>query len=146
MFEHLLTPLFQHLGESVPPFLSVKVDQDLDIETLKISKHQRVPPLKMRKIFVSDFTQILCVEPLDHKDFKFWISSKSETKIFFSIGGTLWCFSDFQSLNFLKNIKGSFGKKNFVSDFDETQNLKSLWPRDFTHEIWAESETKFFLT
>ena len=21
-------------------------------------------------------------------------------------------------------------KKNFVSDFDETQNLKSLWPRD----------------
>ena len=71
MFEHLLTPLFQHLGESVPPFLFVKVDQDLKIETLKISKHQRVPPLKMRKIFVSDFTQILCVEPLDHKDFKF---------------------------------------------------------------------------
>ena len=32
----------------------------------------------------------------------------------------------------------------FVSDFDETQNLKSLWPRDFTHEIWAESETKIF--
>ena len=71
MFEHLLTPLFQHLGESVPPFLSVKVDQDLKIETLKISKHQRVPPLKMRKIFVSYFTQILRFEPLDHKDFKF---------------------------------------------------------------------------
>ena len=34
----------------------------------------------------------------------------------------------------------------FVSDFDETQNLKSLWPRDFTHEIWAESEPKIFLT
>ena len=31
--------------------------------------------LKMRKIFVSDFTQILCVEPLDHKDFKFLLSS-----------------------------------------------------------------------
>ena len=28
MFVHLLTPLFQHLGESIPPFLSVKVDQD----------------------------------------------------------------------------------------------------------------------
>ena len=26
-------------------------------------------------------------------------------------------------------------KKNFVSDFDETQDFKSLWPRDFTHEI-----------
>ena len=71
MFEHLLTPLFQHLGESVPPFLSVKVYQDLNIETLKIRKHQRAPPLKMRKNFVSDFTQILCVEPLDQKDFKF---------------------------------------------------------------------------
>ena len=41
----------------------------------------------------------------------------------------------------------TFGKKFFfVSDFDETQNLKSLWPRDFTHEIWAESEPKIFLT
>ena len=70
MFEHLLTPLFQHLGESVPPYLYAKVSQDLNIETLKISKHQRVPPLKMRKMFVSDFTKILCVELLDHKDFK----------------------------------------------------------------------------
>ena len=74
MFEHPLTPLFQHLGESVTLFLSVKVDQHLNIETLKISKHQRVPPLKMRKNFVSDFTQILCVEPLDHKDLEFLIS------------------------------------------------------------------------
>ena len=41
MFEHLLTPLIQHGGESVPPFLSVKVDQDPNIVTLKISKHQR---------------------------------------------------------------------------------------------------------
>ena len=35
-------------------------------------------------------------------------------------------------------------KKNFVSDFDETQDFKSLWPRDFAHEIWAELETKIF--
>ena len=48
MFEHPLTPLFQHLGESVTLFLSVKVDQHLNIETLKISKHQRVPSLKIR--------------------------------------------------------------------------------------------------
>ena len=40
----------------------------------------------------------------------------------------------------------SMSKKIFVSDFDKTQNLKSLWPRDSTHEIWVESETKMFLT
>ena len=45
------------------------------------------------------------------------------------------------------DIEGSppLEKKFFVSDFDETQDFKSLWPRDFTHEIWAESETKIFL-
>ena len=42
--------------------------------------------------------------------------------------------------NFFKNffdIEGSplWKKKFFVSDFDETQDFKSLWPRDFTHEI-----------
>ena len=44
-------------------------------------------------------------------------------------------FDDF--LKIRKIPKGPpFGKKKFfVSDFDETQNLKSLWPRDFTHEI-----------
>ena len=26
-------------------------------------------------------------------------------------------------------------EKKSVSDFDETHNFKSLWPRDFTHEI-----------
>ena len=35
-------------------------------------------------------------------------------------------------------------KKNFVSDFDEIQNMQSLWPKDFTHKIWVESETKIF--
>ena len=34
----------------------------------------------------------------------------------------------------------------FVSDLDDTQNLKSLWPKDSTHEIWVESETKIFST
>ena len=71
MFENLLKLLFQHLGESVPPFLSVKVHQDQNIETLKMRKHQRVPPLKIRKTFVSGITQILYVEPLDYKDIKF---------------------------------------------------------------------------
>ena len=101
MFEHLLTPLFQHLGESVPPFLSVKVDQDLDIETLKISMHQKVPPLKVRNIFVSDFNKILCVEPFDHKDFKLsiYIIKKVE-KIKF--------LNEIISNLLIKNVKSSF--------------------------------------
>ena len=93
MLEHPLAPLFQHSGESVPQFLSVKVDQHLDIETFKISKHQRVPPLNMRKDFVSDFTQFLSVEPLNHKNFKFLKTSEKENKnqnihvfLWFSIG------------------------------------------------------------
>ena len=32
MFEHPLTTLFQQLGESGPSFMSVKVDQHLNIE------------------------------------------------------------------------------------------------------------------
>ena len=40
----------------------------------------------------------------------------------------------------LKNPKGGpfYVKKIFVSDFDETQNLKSLWPRNLTHGIKEE--------
>ena len=73
--------------------------------------HQRVPPLNREKFFVSDSTQILCVKSLGHKDCMFWISSKSETKIFFiSKGGTLWCFSDFQGLN-VKMLNDIYGHK-----------------------------------
>ena len=36
-------------------------------------------------------------------------------------------------------------KKIFVSDFDEIQNMQSLWPKDITHKIWVELETKNFL-
>ena len=94
MFEHLLTPLFQHLG----PFLSVKVDQDLNIETLKISKHQRVPPLKMRKIFVSDFTEILCVD-IRISNFEYHQKKRKKIKFF----------------KFLPNARGpsKFLKSNF---------------------------------
>ena len=37
----------------------------------------------------------------------------------------------------LKNPKGGpfYVKKFFVSDFNEIQNLKSLWPQDSTHKI-----------
>ena len=48
----------------------------------------------------------------------------------------------------LKNPKGGpfYVKKFFISDFDETQNLIYLGPKNSTHEIWAKSETKNFLT
>ena len=40
--------------------------------------------------------------------------------------------------------KHPFGnEKNFVSDFDEIQNMKSLWPKRFTHRNGVESETIF---
>ena len=74
--------------------------------------------LGVKKIFGSDSAQISCVKSLGHKDFKFWVSSKSETKKkIFSKGPDLWRFSDFQSLDFLKNIKGSplWKKKIFLS-------------------------------
>ena len=32
--------------------------------------------------------------------------------------------------------------KIFVSDFDEIQNMHSLWLKDYTQKIWVESETK----
>ena len=48
----------------------------------------------------------------------------------------------------LKNPKGGpfYVKKFFISDFDETQNLIYLGPKNSTHEIWAKSEIKIFLT
>ena len=48
---------------------------------------------------------------------------------FFDIEGP---FEFFKKLRLGKSEKQ---KKNFVSDFDETQDFKSLCPRDFTHEI-----------
>ena len=36
---------------------------------------------------------------------------------------------------------GKTWKKIF---FDETQNLKSLWSKDCTHEMWVKLETIFF--
>ena len=38
----------------------------------------------------------------------------------------------------------NFSQKIFNSDFNEIQNLKSLWPKDFTLKIWAKSEMKIF--
>ena len=79
----------------------------------KSEKHQRVPPLKMKKIFVSDFDEIQNMQSLWPKDFTHKIWVESETKIFFWFkGGTLWWFFENQ-----KNTKGSplWKKKFFLS-------------------------------
>ena len=49
---------------------------------------------------------------------------------------------------FTENPKGGpfYVKKFFISDFDETQNLIYLGPKNSTHEIWAKLEIKIFLT
>ena len=53
---------------------------------LKIRKIPKGPPFGKKKFFVSDFTQILCVRPFDHKDFKFWgFFSKKNFSIFCDI-------------------------------------------------------------
>ena len=93
--------------------MSVNVDQYLHIETLKIRKTPKGPPLKMKKNFVSDFDEIQNMQSLWPKDFTHKIWVESETKIFFWFkGGTLWWFFENQ-----KNTKGSplWKKKNFLS-------------------------------
>ena len=55
IFRHPFTPLFQHSRESVPPFMSVNVNQHLDIETLKIGKTPKGPPFGNEKNFCLRF-------------------------------------------------------------------------------------------
>ena len=113
----------------------------------KIFSDPKGGPFYVKKIFVSDFARILYVISQGHKDEKFWVSSKLESKSFFrSIGGTLLfqrfflsmillkiCVSDPETLSILNfNFHPKGGpfcvKKIFVSDFNEIQNLKSLRP------------------
>ena len=55
IFRHPFTPLFQHSWESVPPFMSVNVNQHLDIECLKIGKTPKGPPFGNEKNFCLRF-------------------------------------------------------------------------------------------
>ena len=85
----------------------------LTLRPWKLEKHQRVPPLEMKKIFVSDFDEIQNMQSLWPKDFTHKIWVESETKNFSRFkGGTLWWFSENQ-----KNTKGSplWKKKIFLS-------------------------------
>ena len=62
----------------------------------------------MKKKIVSDFTQISFAYPLDHKDFKFWMSSKKKKKVIFFLNFYL-TLEDPQK--FLKSIFSNFLKK-----------------------------------
>ena len=55
IFRHPFTPLFQHSRESVPLFMSVNVDQQLYLETLKIGKTPKGPPFENEKKFCLRF-------------------------------------------------------------------------------------------
>ena len=106
----------------------------------KSEKHQRVPPLKMKKNFVSDFDEIQNMQSLWPKDFTHKIWVESETKIFFWFkGGTLWWFFENQ-----KNTKGSplWKKKNFVSDFTQILCVISWDHKDV--RFWVSSKKIFF--
>ena len=140
IFRHPFTPLFQHSRESFPPFMSINVDQHLDIETLKIRKTSKGLPFGNEKKIVSDFDEIQNMQSLWPKDFtkKNWV--ESETKIFFRFkGGTLWLFFENQ-----KNTKGSpLWKKNFfVSDFTQILCVRSWDHKDF--RFWVSSKKIFF--
>ena len=58
--------------------------------------------------------------------------SENGLKRFFIYVNRIYCnFS-----NSLENPEGGpFYVKKIVSNFDKTQNIKSLWPKDFTHKI-----------
>ena len=55
-----------------------------------------------QKIFIYDFAQIFSVKSFGHKDFKFWISLKSDTKMFwknfFIEGSPVWIFQEIQKI------------------------------------------------
>ena len=112
----------------------------LTLRPWKSEKHQRVPPLEMKKNFVSDFDEIQNMQSLWPKDFTHKIWVKSETKIFSRFkGGTLWWFFENQ-----KNTKGSplWKKKIFVSDFTQILCVRSWDHKDF--RFWVSSKKNFF--
>ena len=80
------------------------------------------PSIKIffQKIFISDFAQIFSVKSFGYKDFKFWISLKSETKNFwdkfFIEGSPLWIFQEIQKIAiFSKAIDEKFFFGQFLN-------------------------------
>ena len=69
----------------------------------KILKNPKGGPFYVKKIFVPDFAKILYVRSQGHKDQKFWVSSKSESKNFFDPkGGPFYFKKKILSLILLK--------------------------------------------
>ena len=134
--------------------------------SLAFHRHQKQPlhhrsPLRfwpeakvyVKKIFGSDSAQISCVKSLGHKDFKFWVSSKSETKkFFFSKGGTLWRFSDFRKKKFLSPILMKFKIWNPYGlgishmKFEQNRRQKNFWHRRVPPLDFSQNFGKIFLS
>ena len=55
---------------------------DFSVKCLNFLKNPKGGPFYVKKIFISDLAQILCVDFLGLKGIKFQISWKSEMKIF----------------------------------------------------------------
>ena len=102
--------------------------------------------LGVKKIFGSDSAQISCVKSLGHKDFKFWVSSKSETKKnFFSKGPlTFFWFSKSRFLEKHQRVPPLEKKNFFVSDSAQISCVKSLGYKNFKFWVLSKSETKKF--
>ena len=108
--------------------------------------------LGVKKFFVSDSAQISCVKSLGHKDFKFWVSSKSETKnFFFPKGGPFDVFLIFEKKIFLSPILMKFKIWNPYGlgishmKFEQNRRQKNFWhrrvpPLEFSKKFWK----KFF--
>ena len=125
ILRHPFTPLFQHSRESVPLFMSINIDQYLHIETLKIWKTPKGPPLKMKKNFVSDFDEIQNMNSYDLRISHIKFEWNRRQKYFSdSKGGP---FDDF--LKIRKIPKGPpFEKKKFCLRFHSNFLFEILRP------------------
>ena len=79
------------------------VSLSIGIFTLRFRKSEK--PLKLKKKIVSDFTQILCVYFLDHRDFKFLVSSQTFFNFFYNFLPKAQGIPKFLTSNFSNFLK-----------------------------------------
>ena len=132
------------------PFVSKKgTNRGIKCQFDILEKNPKGGPFYVKKIFISISAQISCVsfQGQKHSTCKIW--AKSETKNVFDIEESpLWIFLKIRILKIRKISKeGPFYiKKFFVSDFAQISHVECFCPWKLTHEIWAETEMKIFLT
>ena len=86
IFRHPLVPLFQQLRKSDLPFLSVKVNHCMCIETSQIGKTPQGPPFETKKFFLSPISLKFYVwDPLTIRISNFGFFSKKKIFNFFLI-------------------------------------------------------------